>query len=640
MFCSIGAFLLIVMRKDAFSFCHSDIANILECPPLTSRHDEPTFIFLNQETGSLKTFPATPTTVDLTRLAHECDCHVFETEHFHGGDITDENDDTGAFLQALVTLSLEDDPATTAAATLLALNGLESAIRQSTGYVTGKAPLLKTMICKLHHAEIGRVCQLLLLPQGVNLRNLLWHGFVAELPRPWLALVVVLTHLLLQETESSISQDNDSPVEVKDLRDYAAFQHLLKSRQEILQIPTLSSTITTRVQEWLPKSHHNLWKVALDWIQEGRRPASICAVLSVLLEHGLRLDWCRCNERPHDAIARPEVFYVTLDGHGQRHVHDLLLHPYLMESNRENALITRHLPGSTIALLMDLFCSSCGGPNIRATVAHGLWDTFLKSEWTTTSAESDPRLWDMVRVLLVSMELTASSQEAIPYRPVFSYAAVMRRHRNKVQETLHTLEQLCKSDVYERYLTIAQGEFVNLPDEINSLRGEILKDDPLAELCSSSSNITLWTAQDVLAEHELNQRLATAGATRKLLQEVADATQNHIQQLQEALKSLEQREDAPKRKRKTWLRIVHSSRHLAQVLYSFAAQVAVLSLQQDESSMDTATLLKAVERSRMVVSTVDTFLHTKVDRAVKSVCEYTKGKTIKAVIELQKTSSS
>jgi hypothetical protein len=640
MFC-IGAFLLIVMRKDAFSFCHSDIANILECPPLMSRHDEPTFVFLNPETVTFKTFPAKPTTDDLIRLAHECDCLVFETDHFLGGDITAENDDTGAFLQALVTFSLEDDSAPTAAATLLALNGLESAIRQSTGYVTGKAPLLKTMIYKLHHAEIGRVCQLLLLPQGVNLRNLLWHGFVAELPRPWLALVVVLTHLLLQETESSIFQEDDSPVEVMDLRDFPAFQHLLDSRQHFLQLTTpLSSTITTSVQEWLPESHHNLWKVALDWIQEGRRPASICAVLSVLLEHGLRLDWCRCNERPQDAIARPEVFYVTLDGHGQRHVHDLLLHPYLMESNRVNALITRHLPGTTIALLTDLFCSSCGGPNIRATVAHGLWDTFLTSEWTTTSAESDPRLWDMVRVLLVSIELAASSQKAIPYRPVFSYAAVMRRHRDKVQETLHALEQLCKSHVYERYLTIAQGEFVNLPDEINSLRVEILEDNPLAELCSSSSNITLWTAQDVLAEHELNQRLATAGATRNLLQEIADATQNHIQQLEEALKCLEQREDASKRKRRTWLRIVHSSRQLAQVLYSFAAQVAILSLQQDESFVDTATLLKAVERSRMVVSTVDTFLHTKVDRAVKSVCEYTKGKPIKAVIELQKTSSS
>ena len=59
-------------------------------------------------------------------------------------------------------------------------------------------------------------------------------------------------------------------------------------------------------------------------------PATIVAVLlTLLLEHGLRLLWCESNQRPLDRVARPHHFYVTLDGHGQRHKHDVILHPYV-----------------------------------------------------------------------------------------------------------------------------------------------------------------------------------------------------------------------------------------------------------------------------------------------------------------------
>ena len=142
----------------------------------------------------------------------------------------------------------------------------------------------------------------------------------------------------------------------------------------------------------------------------------------------------------------------------------------------------------------------------------------------------------------------------------------------------------------------------------------------------------------------LNQRLANAGATRVLLHDIAMATDDHIQKLKESLEFLtEDDEDGDtktnKRRRKTALRVIHSS-YVARTLYTFAAHIAYLSLEHDITTVDSSTsnlmdpklMLKAIERSRMVVSTFGNFLHTKVDRAMKSTLEYTKGKAIKAII--------
>jgi hypothetical protein len=102
------------------------------------------------------------------------------------------------------------------------------------------------------------------------------------------------------------------------------------------------------------------------------------------------------------------------------------------------------------------------------------------------------------------------------------------------------------------------------------------------------------------------------------------------------IRSVEHRKTSSRRRRKL-LRIVHAS-ELAFDMYSFAALVSVLSIEQELRPLGATdgippkvVLLKAVERSRMVVSTVDTFLHDNPDRAIKAVWEYVKGKAIKEV---------
>jgi hypothetical protein len=212
------------------------------------------------------------------------------------------------------------------------------------------------------------------------------------------------------------------------------------------------------------------------------------------------------------------------------------------------------------------------------------------------------------------------------------------------------------SDDYQSYLSRAFGEFGDIPvvgdlwfslDDLDTLL-EFKFSEILAQINPGPSTPSSpWTAQDVFHEHDLNQQFANVGATRTLLQDVKSAINSHMEYLQQSLSTLAN-DNNHTRKRKTALRIVHSSQ-LAMMIYKLTTCIATISLQQqltqDDSStttnnngacsrstVDQATMLKAVERSRMVVSTVDTFLHTKIDRVVKSVREYAKGKAVKAVL--------
>ena len=640
---------------DDFIHCHDDIAKVIACKPTNNSLDARDSAKLFGKESLV--FPQVTTTDDLISLALDCDRLLYEDASSLLWD-----SDSFPFLQAMADLgkTVEESSlssASTAAATLLALNGLESAIRTSAGFQTGRAPLLSTMISKIESPNTSSVCELLLLPKkggGINLRNLLWHGFVPKLPRPWLALVLVVTwSLIISNGEDPDKDESVTPMPSKypimNLRSYPEFKHILENTSNCERPDSSFKSIA----EWLPASHMDLFSIAVGWYRETKKPASTCAILCILLEHGLRLDWCHLNNRPQDAIARPNVFYVTLDGHGQRNVHDLLLHPYILENGRENLLVKQNLDGATTALLMDLFCSSCGGPNIRAAVSHGMWDYYLTQEWTgmpsTISIEDKSALWDTVRIVLVSMGLAAtnaSSGKSINYLPMFSFAAVTRQNLSDVKESLFLLEKIYLSEDYQRYAALAMGSLRELPTEIDVLKTNALDDRHLDEMLTDKAIFSkqCWTSVFVYKEHSLNQKLANSGATLVLLQDIATATNDHRRKLKESLELLKD-DDENKRRRKTALRVVHSS-CLAWTLYKFTAHVSILSLEQatgkDRSSgsvttaftdmEDSRLMLKAIERSRMVVSTFSSSLHTRIDRAVKSFSEYAKGKAVKAML--------
>jgi hypothetical protein len=313
-----------------FPHIHPDIVSILECSPSTSAGAS---VLLDPETLEiLWTMPESPpdkqlqaepiSTQLLVDLAYHCDKVLYQKQQQSVPSCLE-----SPFLQTLWKMGKTSSDEIVAA-TLLALNRLESAIRRSTGYTAGRAPLLKQMVTQLPDNERHLACILmtLLMPHGLNLRNLLWHGFCAShFPRPWLALVLILTHNLeakqLNEKatlEDSTACDYTTLEQMTRKPTVRALLHDKRSDEESINI----------LKDWLPESHHDLLQLAFSW-KNANRPACSIALLSIILEHGLRLDWCRLNDKPESAIARPGSYYVTLDGHGQKHQHDLILYPYI-----------------------------------------------------------------------------------------------------------------------------------------------------------------------------------------------------------------------------------------------------------------------------------------------------------------------
>ena len=601
-------------KKSNMFYVDDAIAGILFRAP----SDEATHFLV----GNRINFPDSASIDDLINLAHECDRALFE-------DATAANDaaseEYGVALLQFVGKHKGTSHASLIAA-LLALNSLESAIRDVTGYSTGHAPLLKTMIWELPE---NRVHELLLTPVGLNLRNLLWHGFLAVLPRCWFSLVLTLTRVLrvsreknTREPKCRLGSCNMSQVNTGQFFPSANFfvNPSSLNRDEELSI-------------WLPSLHHSLFQEYVQpWREKQQYPATCCALLSILLEHGLRLSWCNANRRPLDTVACPGRLYVTLDGHGQRRIHDLLLYPYLLDGS-ENRLITENT-ASTIALLTDLFCSSSGGQNIRARVSHGSWDEWLEEEWSHAESVSEEHtLWRTVDILVFVMQALAADKP-IAYQPQFSYTAVMRNLLFQCQSNLKKLIQFSShNSEYGKHQQAAQlflgdvvasvmpSGLVELQDRVDLLR----IDDPLLLALP-----TEWNSDTLFAEHILNQKLEGLGLVQNLLEHVAAASSQLIQDLDD---SLLEYPALGTRKKKSALRLVYGSRCMGCHLYSMAYNLAVFSL--NEFDMDQydqeLDLKKALERTCMVVSTTQTMLRFNVDRARQSIVEYSKSKAVRQV---------
>lgn len=587
---------------ERFPFVHPSIAEILDCPCDNPRNlIEPRTLRIMYESSK--------DMIDLqslVELAHASDKVLFEA-------------DTAikfrAPLQGLLSFCQENE----AAATLLALNSLESAIRRATGHATGKAPLLKIMLQQLQEEQLAPILKSLLLPhEGLNLRNLLWHGFLPSLPRPWFSLVMVLVYNLEQRQEDP--SEESLPV-LPDLRSQVSLQLFLED--------SIDDSDVVLMRAWLPASHRCLFDLSMKWC--GLYPACAAALLGILLEHGLRVEWCRVNNRPHDRIAQPGAYYVTLDGHGQRNQHDLILHPY--QQQQRNALAS-HLGGGTVALLTDLFASSCGGPNIRAALAHGTWDIFIDKELccmiTGSAPDVDVRLQDMVQLMLVAFKSVAT-KSSLQYKPLFSYTATTTRNLDTTLGSLERLESLRNSPDHRP--TFAQAA--------------IETSDALMQLCISTDRLRKsvvrlplalshneWTIDNIFEEYESNVGLADCIAASILLSDVADATASYVALLEGALEDLKG-DSLSSRQHRRAMRIC-SMVDATMSLYSFVTRVALLFIEYKvlgKSRLAPKVLLKAVERSRMCVSTFATFLPTNAERAIKSAVDFTKGKATRSILE-------
>lgn len=228
----------------------------------------------------------------------------------------------------------------------------------------------------------------LFLPTGINLRNLLWHGFMApsELDRRYTALLIVLSHTLLSHSDrtrsKNLSKEHGRPEGIT-----VSMEHMTLSA-DALQKVFLSSIFV------LPGRSGLLQAACADY--NCQRPVRCLLYLLPLLEHGLRLLFCVYNESPNHILAQPHAYYSTLDGFGQRAKHQLLLDPLLAALNDDDdgAQVSNKLPlvlpAGAYSLLVDLFLTNAG-PNLRARICHG-------GEGITRNISSESLGWWMQQV--------------------------------------------------------------------------------------------------------------------------------------------------------------------------------------------------------------------------------------------------
>lgn len=263
------------------------------------------------------------------------------------------------------------------------------------------------------------------------------------------------------------------------------------------------------------------------------------------------------------------------------------------------------------------------------------------------------------------------------YRPVFSFTSSTL---DNLRDSFHIINQL-----YSIMLNSPPSDNSILTNAPESVKRRILSVLSIPEVknradsliqtlsCKTASEKMVdfdWTTQNVLVEHETNKLLEPLGATRTLLKDILSATTSFLDEFQPAQdhinllstrqpakvqnedQMLQQPGELRSRQRNRMKRIVASSTFIVDV-YSFAYLVAVLSLEhayqtnfkgaagaaetsseqsKSDSSISSKEWLKVVERTRMVVSTVDSFIITNIDRSFKATDQYSKGAIVKKLI--------
>lgn len=255
--------------------------------------------------------------------------------------------------------------------------------RSHSGLKSSKgAPLLRNMIqeiASMNHLTLGPknlisasdlapILRALLLPTkegGINLRNLVSHGFLSTIQRRWFSLTLVLIQTLDCLIESnSMNNDGDSEECADDetnrtkggndaaLSEKGEKGMVQQSKSSLTKYPPMASQVHSgkgillqdqslqelelQMRGFVSLSHVPLLRfglyvlaptlrrnlhtgqsmTAFDY-KRGNPPSipSLTAIFSTvicsLLEHSLRLLWSSTNNSPNSCIARPSEYYVV-----------------------------------------------------------------------------------------------------------------------------------------------------------------------------------------------------------------------------------------------------------------------------------------------------------------------------------------
>lgn len=652
----------------------------------------------------------------LAYLAEECESAVFGVP-LNGRYSFDNGQYVSGKVMGLICLSqLHSDWPTTVSvkqsngadaalvvASMTALNLLESSIRSlvldyeevDDKKLANKkvgAPLLRDMIELLskleHHSDtlshddvidfktLASLLRALLLPTrlcGINLRNLVSHGFLSTIDRRWFALVVVLIQTLDHYvcTTNGVTTLNGS-----NLRKYESMRRVISHGQQLLLADR--DRFLTRLSSFVPPTHLHLTQFIFETlakpIQQSLQPrvgiksADLTTIFliasSSLLEHSLRLHWCRANNKPDEQIARPSRYYVTLDGHGQRDKHDIVISPYLRDGSM-NQLINEI--GASASLVQDLFSApSVEAPNIRSQLCHGALDAEVIQELESLACSTlktslysqagnittlmlqnkNAFLTDAACAITTSMDLISSSLSGEPklmrYEPIYSYAAMWRRDLMGGIEHLAVLTQHVSNDliatcINEIQLQLTESSVISYELEAFGVQLNLLR-----RLQQDHFSCPLATpdAEKIWLDYDFNIALSECISAQTLLNEVSDAAKRYSAYVERAIDVLGGQPTSTKEKRR--LKTTKRMCGIASItlnFYSLAIYVSLVTVQnailvrgtEQEKSPTRSECIRVVERTRMTLSTFDGYMEKNIERSLRAISQYLEGKALKAI---------
>ncbi|XP_005043484.1 PREDICTED: endoplasmic reticulum membrane-associated RNA degradation protein [Ficedula albicollis] len=196
-------------------------------------------------------------------------------------------------------------------------------------------------------------------PHGLNLRNVLWHGFASpqEIPAKYCAMLLFLTAGLGQLLQTYLLQTKGVLIH----RPYVTFISL----EELDAFPDLNDEILSIAEELVKLSSFVLktmlpfWISALTAFRQSRYADSVILLLPQL-EVGLRLLFTTTNKCPNRLLtAESSAFYTTFDEMLAKHL-----------DNEEVNQLPVVLEEPAMDFLWD-FLNHQEGPRIRDRLSHG-----------------------------------------------------------------------------------------------------------------------------------------------------------------------------------------------------------------------------------------------------------------------------
>eukprot|EP00985_Skeletonema_marinoi_P002773 scaffold1144_cov98-Skeletonema_marinoi.AAC.1 len=533
-------------------------------------------------------------------------------------------------------------------ASMVSVNLLESSIRsallkirpQNSNHQTKGAPLLSNMIAEMSKLDsdpsleynklfplslLSPILKTLLLPTnagGINLRNLLSHGFLSTLDRRWLSLTLVL----IQTLDSCCVSVDDTRMMTKQ-RDISSLTKYDPMKSEVDYGKALLSS-SSRMHglesascrgDFVLPSHQNLFRFTLHELgttclsspinSQTIPPLSTIFITSMssLLEHSLRLVWCGVNDRMEESIARPASYYVTLDGHGQKDKHEVMISPYLCDDCTRNKLVIS-VGAQTCALLTDLFASpsSSEGPNIRAAVCHGYFDDAILEElasladWASHREQSVPLqdrndLKDAACALvsvfdLISSHLSQGQPRMTEYKPLFSYTSMATRDLNGILGNLASLSLLMKNnDEVSGCIDKMEQQHKSTFADISSMKVDLGEVHSLAydffPILNANNTTSKWGTEDFYADHNMNIIMADCNAALTLLADLSNASKHYLEIFEAGVGGLTSEPTSTKdrRAKKSLVRLCGVS-SLVLDFYCMAVYIALFAIDHHNNS--------------------------------------------------------